>query len=85
MANDTFSITVASDADYNALVAEVYFNKEFVCLLNEERGQRLFEIEIFPRKDGSKWQFPLADFEAAIVAAKESLLQLGWAESTESK
>jgi hypothetical protein len=44
--NVGFEILLASLPEYNWLVAEVYYDGKFVALVNQERGPRLFEVEM---------------------------------------
>lgn len=75
MAQD-FEITVGSDEDYEDLIADIYYQKEFVCLLSQENGYTSLDMDIHPRPNGQSWKFKLSEFEGAIAQAKKRLWEL---------
>ncbi|HXM17346.1 MAG TPA: hypothetical protein VN934_00880 [Candidatus Tumulicola sp.] len=71
-----FRIVVASDPLFEKLIAEVYFNDEIVAIVSEERGEAVFDLEIWPKKDGSIWTFELVAFQEAVTRAESRLRRL---------
>ena len=71
-----FDIRVASDPEYEDLIAEIYTGDEFVLVISQEAGYDSLDIEIHPRVAGSPWKFKLTEIEAAIAAAKNRLWEL---------
>lgn len=71
-----FEIIVGSDEDYEDLIADVYYQREFVCLISQEDGYASPDIDIHPKANGQPWKFKLSDFEGAIAQAKKRLWEL---------
>ena len=74
--NNRFRIVVASDPDYENLVAEVYFADEIVCMFTQEGGSETMTTHLFPRKDGRPWVLNTADLEEATGTARRRLTGL---------
>lgn len=74
--NSGVEIQVCSDTDYDRLIAEVYIDGEFVCLLSQEKGPDHLMIE-FPRSAASNPEFAatysLSDFTEGVMRAKREL------------
>lgn len=72
-----FQIDFVSDINRDHLMVEIYFRKQRLCQINKELGNDQMEIEfltdlyVLPQEVVMK--FPLAEFEAVIKEAKESL------------
>ncbi|MBS1910960.1 MAG: hypothetical protein JST22_03145 [Bacteroidetes bacterium] len=45
MRTKSFETVISSPADYDELVAEIYYDGLFVALVSQERGKGLFDIE----------------------------------------
>jgi len=71
-----FSIDVGSDQDHEDLVAEVYFDNEFVGMLTQEAGFGSMEVVIYPRGDGNPWTFRYEDFLRVLREARDRLWEL---------
>lgn len=69
--NKMFRITVASDIDYGTLIAEIYFDNEFIALVSQDEGKRQFNLEL-PMRD-SLTVVPLDEFVDAVSKAKKQL------------
>lgn len=76
MSKETFSKTIASNTDYNKLVAEIYIVDRFVALLNQDEGSSSLKIDFlrdFNTHDTSlSVNFDI--FVAALAEAKRQLL-----------
>lgn len=46
MSNDGFELMLASPAEYDRLVAEIFHRGKFVALISQERGERQFDVEL---------------------------------------
>ena len=70
----TMSIRVqlASFVDRDVLVGELWVGNEQIAEINGEKA--VPEIEIYSRRDGEPWVFPLADLEAALHYARQRLI-----------
>ena len=66
-------ISIASPPDREKLVATVVYDDEQWAEINQESGE--LSLEIYPRRDGQPWVFPLADAIKAIDAARIRLGQ----------
>jgi hypothetical protein len=71
-----FRVVIASDLDYEDLVAEIYFKDQIVAMLTQELGFDYMEIEIYPSKTQDFWHFKFLEFENVIQYAKKRLLEL---------
>lgn len=71
-----FSIDIGSDQEHEDLIAEILLGGEVVAVVSQESGPGVLEIKINGRLDGQPWMFPLADFERAVEAARQRLLEL---------
>ena len=71
-----FKITVCSDPDHEDLIAEIYFDDEFVGLVSQEQGYESLDLELHPLKSGEPHRFKLKEFEAAVEKAKARLWEL---------
>lgn len=69
-------IRVASDTDYEELIAEIYVDAQFFGLVSEEAAPNTFELEIHPRKDGKPWRLSLPEILDAIGQAKDRLVRM---------
>jgi hypothetical protein len=76
MAQTDFEVQVLSDQDYDDLIAEIYYKKEFCCLLSQEHGFESLVISIHPRKDQEPWSLPWAEFDSALREAVNKLRDL---------
>jgi hypothetical protein len=63
-------IQVASVPDRDDLVAEIWSGSEQVAELRKENGAP--QIQLYSRQSGW-WDFPYADFVAALQTAREEL------------
>lgn len=73
---EVFNIEVWSDQDHEDLIAEIYYQGDFVCQVTQESGFDYLDIALYPRKDGKPWEFKLAEFEPALSHAKNRLWEL---------
>ena len=71
-----FSIDVGSDQDHEDLVAEIYYEGEFVAMITQEDGVDRMQFEIHPRRDGEPWLFLFSDFQDAVQSASRRLWEL---------
>ncbi len=71
-----FSIIISSDQEYDDLCAEIYFEKQFVAILTQEKGFENLKITIYPPEDQEKWIFKFSDFQEIIEKAKKSLWEM---------
>ncbi len=74
MNSSGIKILLASDSDYEQLTADIYWNGDLVCKLNQDNGISDILLEIFPaaiHKD--KLSVPLDQLLTAIQSAKEAL------------
>jgi hypothetical protein len=63
-----------SDADYQQLTADIYWDGAFICKLNQDRGLSDISFEIFPAAiQSDKATIPVNELLAAIEEAKEAL------------
>jgi hypothetical protein len=74
--SEDFELTLCDDPDYGDLIAEIYFNGEFVGIVSQESGYESLDLSVHPRKNGEPWQFKLKEFEAAIQKARTRLWEL---------
>lgn len=76
MTNPNFRVVVSSDPDYEDLVGEVYYHDVIVCLLTQEDGFNMMQLELFTPTTGDKWIFNMNEFEDALKAVKARLWEL---------
>lgn len=73
-----YRIQIASDADYNEVIAEIYVDGKFVALLNQEHGKTDLRVD-FPgperHQDSLLRSIPLGTLLDALAAAKAKLIQ----------
>jgi hypothetical protein len=67
------SSQVASPPDRNKLVVELWWGNEQWAEINQESGS--LEIELYPRKTGEPWRFPLLEVIEAVQMAGPHLLR----------
>lgn len=67
---------MTDDLDCEDLIAEIYYENEFVALLTQEERFEHLRILIFPPKLTANWDFPLDEFEEIIFLAKKGLKEL---------
>jgi hypothetical protein len=67
-------IQIASDVDYNHLIAEIYYSDRFVALLSQENSPDKLAIE-FPDVFNRLEMVNLDWFLDAVQQAKEELLK----------
>jgi hypothetical protein len=58
------------------LFAELTYKNEFFCLISQEQGFGMLEIEIHARETCEPWRFKLSELEEAISNARQRLLEL---------
>lgn len=75
MNKESFSITIASDTDYNKLVAEIYIADRFVALLNQDDGSAFLKID-FPGDFNVHNNLLSVDFDVFMAALAEAKRQL---------
>lgn len=63
-------VTVASDVDYDELIAEVYCNGDFASLLQQEDGKENLKIEFSPNLKSVDLEW----FQDALREARSALL-----------
>lgn len=74
--NPRFRHTVGSEPEHDELVGDLYFDDRIVCVLTQDGGFDLMQIELHGPPQGATWSFPLADFEAALAALKSRMSEL---------
>lgn len=74
--NARFRITVGSEPDHEDLVGDIYFDNLIVCVLTQEAGFEVMQMEVFPPPGGGTWKFALRDFEQALAALKTRMWEL---------
>ncbi len=74
MSSSGIRILLASDSDYEQLTADIYWNGDLGCKLNQDRGLSDICLEIFPSAiHKHKISVPLDQLLTAIQSAKEAL------------
>lgn len=63
-------IVIASDVDYEDLIAEIYCDGEFIALLQQEEGKEQMKVEFTPGGKPVNFEF----LQNALVEAKKALL-----------
>ncbi len=76
MKNNKFRCVISGDLDYEDLVADIYYENEFVAMLKQEQGFQNLEIEIHPPKNREYWNFYWSEFSEVIEKAKQRLWDL---------
>lgn len=76
MTNKKFNIVMADDLDYEDLIAEIYYENEFVAMLTQEGGFEHLRILIYPPKLSASWDFPFNEFQEIIFLAQKGLKEL---------
>lgn len=71
-----FEFTIASDVDFEDLIADIGFGDNLVALLTQEEGFQNLRIRVYPPKDKEFWDFRLDEFEDIIHRAKQRLQEL---------
>ncbi len=71
-----FDFIYGDDPGYEDLIAEIYFNGEFVALVSQEAGIDSLDIHLHSRKGGESWRFKLKEFENALERVKHRLWEL---------
>ena len=64
---------IASPPDREKLVAELFYEHEQWAELHQEVSTGL-TLELYPRRDGQPWSFPLTDALAALQVASRRLV-----------
>lgn len=70
-----FRIVIASDVDYNELIASIECDNQQVAVICQDLGPDRLEVFLYPRRDGLPWRFKFADFQGALSEAKKKLLE----------
>lgn len=63
-------ILVASDVDYEELIAEIYCDDNFIALLQQEDGKENLKIEFQPNLEPINFEW----FKNALIEAQSTLL-----------
>lgn len=67
---DQLKITIASDIDYEKLIAEIYCNGEFIALLQQENGINDIKVEFSSNIKALNFDW----LQNALNEAREKLL-----------
>lgn len=70
-----FHIDVGSDQKHEDLVAEIYYDDEYVGMITQESGFDSLDLEI-GGKISNSWIFKYDDFIEALAKAKQRLWDL---------
>lgn len=76
MKENNFEYSIASDIDFEDLIADIRFENNLVALLTQEEGFQNLRIRIYPPKNTELWDFRLDEFEEIIQRAKTRLKEL---------
>ena len=76
MKETDFEFSIASDIDFEDLIADFGFNNQLVGLLTQEEGFENLRIRIYPPKNQEFWDFRLDEFTEIIEKAKVRLNDL---------
>lgn len=68
---NTMKVVIASDINYEKLIAEIYCDDAFIGLIQQEEGKNNFKIEF----SNSNTPISLEWLQEALQVAKEKLLQ----------
>ena len=71
-----FEFTIASDVDFEDLIADIGFETTLVAILTQEEGFENLRIRIYAPKDKEYWDFRFEEFEQIINRAKKRLWEL---------
>ncbi len=71
-----FKIIMSSDIDYDELCAEIYYENQFVAIINQEKGLENLEIEIYPPQETKFWHFKYSEFEEILKQARKTLCKM---------
>ena len=74
--NKDFRVDILFPDQFQDMIAEVYFQDEFLCLISQDEGYDSIDLEIICSSKDKNWKFKLADFEEAIEYAKKRLWEL---------
>ena len=84
MSKIKFDFSVASDVDYEDLIADIGYDNQLVAILTQEEGFHNMKIQIFPPKEGNYWNFSLDEFEEILHKARNRLWELRKIDDKES-
>jgi hypothetical protein len=73
--NSRYKIIISSDALYHELCAEIYFEQQYIGLI-QERAPDNFEIEIHSPANKKYWTFTFTEFVEIAHTAIETLKKL---------
>lgn len=76
-----FHIEIASELEYDALIANIYWNGAFVCLVTQDGPDKAFEVVMpsGPEEAASRLErLPLDDLMEALTSARNRLSSMGW-------
>ena len=76
MTETNFEFTVASDIDFEDLIADIGFENNLVAYLTQEDGFKSMRIRIFPPQNRDFWDFKLDEFVEILNRAKQRLWEL---------
>lgn len=76
MKETNFEFSVASDVDFEDLIADIGFDTQLVALLTQENGYENLRIRIFPPQNQEFWDFRLDEFQEVIIQARNRLWEL---------
>lgn len=76
MVETNFEFSIASDLDFEDLIADIGFDNNLVALLTQEEGFENMRIRISPPKNRPFWKFRLDEFESVVNEAKKRLWEL---------
>ena len=76
MTETNFEFTVASDIDFEDLIADIGFENNLVAYLTQEDGFKNMRIRIFPPQNRDFWDFKLDEFVEILNRAKQRLWEL---------
>ena len=76
MTETNFEFTVASDIDFEDLIADIGFENNLVAYLTQEDGFKNMRIRIFPPQNRDFWDFKLDEFVEIFNRAKQRLWEL---------
>ena len=76
MTETNFEFTVASDIDFEDLIADIGFENNLVAYLTQEDGFKSMRIRIFPPQNREFWDFKLDEFVEILNRAKQRLWEL---------
>lgn len=75
--NEKYRIDIADDPEYEDLIAEIYYESQFVAMLTQEGGFEHLRILIYSDPTlKNHWDFSFNEFQMAINHAKNRLWDL---------